>query len=180
MEGKKPGVLRNLRQKVQPLLPNLLRNKTFTNKSVSNKGALQTEMPRMSSSVPDIRQSYTPVLSTLQLPRTDASSYSSPTTPLNRLAERQAGGGSELRMRGGRSEQVLCVPSDYTDWNYSTNSQSHSGADMEPEELHLPEVMTIYCPQQLPADTLQVNTALTGIILQNHHLMHQLYYTICE
>lgn len=165
MEGKKPGVLKHLRQKVHPLLPNLLRNKSNSNKTSSNKAALQTEIPhRMSSSVPDMRHNYTPhhlppVQSSLHIQRTDASSYSSPTTPLSKGAWRAAGGGSDLRMRGGRSEQVLCVPSDCTDWNSSRNSLSHSetqsGADMEPEELGLPEVMTIYSPQPPSADTQQ-------------------------
>lgn len=167
MEGKKPGVLKHLRQKVHPLLPNLLRSRRGP-----NKGALQSEMPhRMSSSVPDMRHNYVPVPSTVHIQTSDAASYSNPATPLNKGAWREAGGGSGLWMRAGRSEQVLCVPTDSTDWNSSRNSQSSysekhlvAGRDMEPEELGLPEVMTIYSPEQLSGDTLQQdeNNALSG------------------
>lgn len=161
-------MLKHLRQKVHPLLPNLLlRSKTVSNKSASNKAALPTEVPqRMSSSVPDIRPSYAPVLSTLQIPRTDVSTpLSSTVRPASsgtdlRLrdgSDLRLRGGSDLRLRGGSSEQVLSESSDCTDWNNSTQSLSHSSAHMEPEELRLPEVMTIYSPQQPPADSQQTD-----------------------
>uniref|UniRef100_A0A8C6WLZ8 Multiple C2 domains, transmembrane 2b n=1 Tax=Neogobius melanostomus TaxID=47308 RepID=A0A8C6WLZ8_9GOBI len=150
MEGKKPGVLKHLRQKVYPMLPNLLRTGSH-------------KMPhQMSTSVPDVRLNHVPVLSSVHIQRSDVSSYSNPTTPLNKGARRQAGGGSGHRMRAGRSEQVLFAPTDCSDWNASRNSHSsfsekHLGVprDMEPEELGLPEVMTIYSPEQHFEDTQQ-------------------------
>lgn len=165
MEGKKPGVLKHLRQKVHPLLPNLLRHK-----SSSTKRPHLPEPPhRMSSSVPDIR--HVPVPPTIHIQRCDASSYSNPATPLGTGARRQEDDGSGLWMGAGRSEQDLCTAADCTDWNTSRNSpgsfsDKHLGAarDMEPEELGLPEVMTIYSPEQSFGDTQQQeeNQALSG------------------
>ncbi|XP_055086864.1 multiple C2 and transmembrane domain-containing protein 2 isoform X2 [Periophthalmus magnuspinnatus] len=151
MDAKKPGVLKHLRQKVHPLLPNLLRHKTS-----AKKGPLQSGL---SSSVPDMRQNYVPVPSTVHIQKSDMSSYSNPATPLNKTARRQAGGGSSPRMGAGRSEQVLCVPADCADGNSSRNSESSQkhlrAADIEPEELGLPEVMTIYSPMQHTGETEQ-------------------------
>uniref|UniRef100_A0A3B4BKA1 C2 domain-containing protein n=1 Tax=Periophthalmus magnuspinnatus TaxID=409849 RepID=A0A3B4BKA1_9GOBI len=152
MDAKKPGVLKHLRQKVHPLLPNLLRHKTS-----AKKGPLQSGL---SSSVPDMRQNYVPVPSTVHIQKSDMSSYSNPATPLNKTARRQAGGGSSPRMGAGRSEQVLCVPADCADGNSSRNSESSQkhlrAADIEPEELGLPEVMTIYSPMQHTGETEQI------------------------
>ncbi|XP_055010460.1 multiple C2 and transmembrane domain-containing protein 2 isoform X2 [Boleophthalmus pectinirostris] len=174
MDSKKQGVLKHLRQRVHPLLPNLLRNKT-----PSKKGALQSGLApdhRMSSSVPDIRHNYVPLPSTAHIQKRDMSSYSNPSTPLNKTARRQAAGGSGLRMEAGRSEQVLCVPADCTDGNSSRNSDSYlsqrhlrGAADMEPEELSLPEVMTIYSPEQPTGETQQQddNTELNSDMIIN-------------
>ncbi|KAK7899186.1 hypothetical protein WMY93_020039 [Mugilogobius chulae] len=160
MDSKKPGVLKHLRQKVHPLLPNLLRNKTG-----SAKGSLQSGLApdhRMSSSVPDIRHNYVSLPSTAHIHKQDMPSYSNPATPLIKGSQRQAGGGSGLRMGAGRSEQMLCVPTDCTDWISSKNFESsfsqkrvRPAADMEPEELRLPEVMTIYSSEQPSREPLQ-------------------------
>ncbi|CAL1602883.1 unnamed protein product [Knipowitschia caucasica] len=159
MDGKKHGVLSHLKQKVHPLLPSLLRGKT------QNKGRLQSGLApdrRMSSSVPDIRHKYVP--STAHIHRQDVSSSSA--SQLSKAAPRQAGGGSGPRMGAGRSEQVLCAPTDCTDWNPTRSSESRhrhrhrhlrAAADMEPEELGLPEVMTIYTPEQSPGAAHQVS-----------------------
>ncbi|XP_036951171.1 multiple C2 and transmembrane domain-containing protein 2-like isoform X3 [Acanthopagrus latus] len=163
MDSKKPGVLRNLRQK---MLPNLLRSKKSPSKSPVH---LEHTMDhRMSSSVPDIRymrHDFSHVCSSPPLQQHNAPSYSNPSSPLvkNRGL---AGGGSGLRMEAvgggsGRSEHRLSVPVDSTDWASSQESfnslcdEEKSSPEtiyrpvggMEAEELALPEMITVYSPE---------------------------------
>nr|XP_046258857.1 multiple C2 and transmembrane domain-containing protein 2 isoform X2 [Scatophagus argus] len=163
MDSKKPGVLRHFRQKV---LPHFRRGKTSASKSPV---LLEHTMDhRMSSSVPDMRymrQEYTHVSSSTRLQQYNSPSYSSPSSPLVKPARGLAGGGSGLKVGpvgGGaeRSEHRLSVPVDSTDWASSQESfnslceeeKSSSESNyrivrgMEPEELALPEMMTVYSP----------------------------------
>ncbi|XP_029980670.1 multiple C2 and transmembrane domain-containing protein 2 isoform X2 [Sphaeramia orbicularis] len=166
MDSKKPGMLKHLRMKVQPLIPGLRRGKASSTKPV-----VRLEHPldhRISSSVPDMRdmrQEYVRVSSNAQLQQCDILSYSSPSTPLNKPGGAQGGGGSGLKMgavatAAGRSEHRLSVPADNTDWASSQESLTsfcederssveltyRSTRGMEPEELALPEMMTVYSP----------------------------------
>lgn len=77
----------------------------------------------------------------------------------------------------GRSEHRLSVPADCTDWASSQESISslceeersspernyRSARGMEPEELGLPEMMTVYSPDlpsvEVSQDSSQVKTA---------------------
>lgn len=122
----------------------------------------------MSSSVPDMRdirdmrEDYTPLYTRAHVQKCDISSYSNPSTPLNKAGRRQAEGRSGLSMGVGRSEHGLSTPKDCTDWNSSRYSLSSLCAedsrpvrDMEPEELGLPELMTIYSPDVPSGDGQQ-------------------------
>ncbi|XP_073320106.1 multiple C2 and transmembrane domain-containing protein 2-like isoform X1 [Pagrus major] len=161
MDSKKPGVLRNLRQK---MLPHLLRGKKSPSKSPVH---LEHTMDhRMSSSVPDIRymrQEYAHVCASPPLQQYNAPSYSSPSSPFVKPARGLGGGGSGLKMEAvgggsGRSEHRLSVPVDSTDWASSQESlceEEKSSPEtiyrpvggMEPEELALPEMITVYSPE---------------------------------
>ncbi|CAJ1048487.1 multiple C2 and transmembrane domain-containing protein 2 isoform X2 [Xyrichtys novacula] len=163
MDSKKPGMLRHLRQK---MMPHFRRDKTSPSKS-----GVQLEHGmdhRMSSSVPDIRdmrQEYPPISSRTQLQHYNSPCYSSPSTPLNKPARSPGGGGRSVGREAGdggvgRSEHILRVPTDCTDWTSSQESfnsvyeeersfpETHYRAvqGMEPEELGLPEMMTVYSP----------------------------------
>uniref|UniRef100_UPI0037E9954D multiple C2 and transmembrane domain-containing protein 2-like isoform X1 n=1 Tax=Semicossyphus pulcher TaxID=241346 RepID=UPI0037E9954D len=162
MDSKKPGMLRHLRQK---MMPHFRRDKTSPNKL-----AVQPEHSmdhRMSSSVPDMRnmrQEYSPISHSAQLQRLNSPCYSNPSSPLVKPARRVGGGGrSGLRTEGegaGWSEHSLSVPTDCTDWASSQESFNsvyeeeksspetyyRAARGMEPEELGLPEMMTVYSP----------------------------------
>lgn len=180
MDSKKPGVLRHLRQKV---MPHLRRDKASPSKSAAKLDHGLDH--RMSSSVPDIRimrQEYAHVSSRPQLQQFSSPCYSSPSTPLVKSARNPGGGGSGLRRetggggggRDGWSEHTLRVPSDCTDWASSQESLNSVYEDsspetyhraargMEPEELGLPEMMTVYSPDPAAAgvykDSSQVHT----------------------
>lgn len=159
MDSKKPGVLRHLRQK---MMPHLRRGKTSTNKSPT---LLEPSLDHRSSSVPDIRQEYSGVSSITQLQQHNTCSHSNPTSPLLMSSKRHLGGGSGLNMGvvgsgAGRREYRLSVPLNGRDHSSSQESFSSLCVDersspethyrrargMEPEELVLPEVMTIYSP----------------------------------
>ncbi len=195
MESKKPGMLRHLRQK---MLPHLRRDKTSPSKSaVQLDHALDH---RMSSSVPDMRvmrQDYAHVSSSPQLPQYNSPSYSNPSTPLVKPARGPGGGGSGLKMGvvGGeaeRSEHRLSVPADCTDWASSQESFSSLGEEeksspemnyrpargMEPEELALPEMMTVYSPDHPPVevsqDGSQVQTAFEILHQYNRSVLQTL------
>ncbi|XP_060890843.1 multiple C2 and transmembrane domain-containing protein 2 isoform X1 [Labrus mixtus] len=164
MDSKKPGVLRNLRQR---MMPHLRRDKL----------AVQLE-PRMSSSVPDMRnmrQEDAHMSSRMELQPYNSPSYSSPSSPvikparspggggggsgLRREGGRGGGGGSGLRREGGR---------DCTDWASSqesfvseeetSESTCRASWGMEPEELGLPEMMTVYSPDPPSAGVSKDNS----------------------
>ncbi|KAM6950645.1 multiple C2 and transmembrane domain-containing protein 2 isoform 2-T2 [Lycodopsis pacificus] len=158
MDSKKPGILRHLRQK---MLPHLRRGKTSPSKHLVQ---LEHTMDhRMSSSVPDMRdmrRQYDPVSSSLQVQQYTSPSYSSPSTPLLEPARALGGEGSGLMMRAAGGGAGRSVTADCTDWASSQESFSslcveeksspetnHRPAGvMEPEELALPEMMTVYSP----------------------------------
>nr|XP_019935884.1 PREDICTED: multiple C2 and transmembrane domain-containing protein 2-like isoform X2 [Paralichthys olivaceus] len=171
MDSKKPSMLHHLRKK---MLPHLRRDKTSPNKEVAH---LQHAMDhRMSSSVPDMRnmrQEYAGISSSPQVQQYTPS-YSNPSTPLVMLSRSQKRAGSGLNMRVvgaevGRSEHILNVPADCTDWASSQEScnslgeveknspDTHYGPvrGMEPEELVLPEMMTVYSPDHPSVDILE-------------------------
>lgn len=179
MDSKKPGVLRHLRQK---MLPHLRRGKTSPSKSHVQREHILDH--RMSSSVPDMRdmrQEYAQVSSSTQLQQYNSPCYSSPSSPFVKPAKGLGGRGSGLKMGavgGGveRSEHRLSVPVDCTDWASSQESFNslceeeksspetvyRPAGGMEPEELALPEVMTVYSPDlpfvQVSQDSSQVRT----------------------
>ncbi|XP_076595625.1 multiple C2 and transmembrane domain-containing protein 2 isoform X2 [Chaetodon auriga] len=188
MDSKKPGMLRHLRQK---MLPHLRRGKTSPSKShVQHEHILDN---RMSSSVPDMRnmrdmrdmrnmrQEYAHATSTTQLQQYNSPCYSSPSSPFVKSARGPGAGGSGLKMEavdGGaeRSEHRLSVPVACTDWASSQESfnslcEEKSAPEtiyrpvggMEPEELALPEVMTVYSP-----DLPSVQVSQDGSQYDNH------------
>ncbi|XP_060924742.1 multiple C2 and transmembrane domain-containing protein 2 isoform X2 [Limanda limanda] len=169
MDSKKPGKLHHLRKK---MMPHFRRDKSSSNKEVAH---LQHAMDhRMSSSVPDMRnmrQEYAGISSSPQLQHFNTPSYSNPSTPLDMLSrsKRQAGSGLNMGVVGegvGRSEHRVSVAADSTDWASSQESFNSLGeveenspetnyrpaSGMEPEELVLPEMMTVYSPDQPSVD----------------------------
>ncbi|XP_034727110.1 multiple C2 and transmembrane domain-containing protein 2-like isoform X2 [Etheostoma cragini] len=159
MDSKKPGMLRHLREK---MMPHLRRDKTGLGKHLVQQE--HTMDHRMSSSVPDMRNmrqhDYAPVSSSRQPQQYDSPSYSNPSSPLVRPAHGLGAGGSGRTMgvvggRAGRSQ-----PADCPDWASSHESFSslcdeeksspettcRPPRGMEPEELALPEMMTVYSP----------------------------------
>lgn len=172
MESKKPGMLRNLRQK---MLPHLRREKSSTRKSAIHLN--YAEDHRLSSSVPDMRdmrKMYAQSPSSTRLQQYNTSSYSNPTSPYVKPGRGQGEGGSGLRIgpvgvEAGRSEHRLSVPVDSVEWTYSQESLSglcpeerspsrsnyKLSRGMEPEELALPEMMTVYSPEHPSGDGSQ-------------------------
>uniref|UniRef100_UPI003AAD3C81 multiple C2 and transmembrane domain-containing protein 2-like isoform X2 n=1 Tax=Centroberyx gerrardi TaxID=166262 RepID=UPI003AAD3C81 len=163
MDSKKPSIMRQLRQRARPLLTNLRRGKLSPSKP--DLRPEHTLDHRMSSSVPDmraVRQDYCPVAPRLQPPQYSAPSYSSPSTPLIKPPLGHGGSGSGLGMGvgggDGRGEHRLSVPVDCTDWassqeSFSSACEEEKGSPesnyrpvggMEPQELGLPELMTVY------------------------------------
>lgn len=180
MDSKKPGMLRHLRQK---MLPHLRREKTSSGKSPMHLE--HTADYRMSSSVPDIRdmrKMYAQSPSSTRLQQYSSSSYSSPSSPFVKPTRGQGEGGSGLRIgpvgvEAGRSEHRLSVPVDCTDWASSQESSSslchEEGSPlytnykvprgMEPEELALPEMMTVYSPEHPSGDGSQDNSQVQSL-----------------
>ncbi|KAM4592988.1 multiple C2 and transmembrane domain-containing protein 2-like isoform 3-T5 [Odontesthes bonariensis] len=169
MDSKKSGMLHHLRQRMHP---HIRRGKTSQSKPDVQLD--HTMDHRMSSSVPDMRkmrQEYSHVSSSTQFQQDNPPSYSSPSTPLVKPARHPEGGGSGLSVGGGswKSENRLNVPSDTTDWASSQESFSSLCAEekgssrtyyrpaqgMEPEELALPEMMTVYSPEIAPEEVSQ-------------------------
>ncbi|XP_072237120.1 multiple C2 and transmembrane domain-containing protein 2-like isoform X1 [Leuresthes tenuis] len=171
MDSKKSGMLHHLRQR---MLPHIRRGKT--SRSKPDVQLDHTMDHRMSSSVPDMRnmrQEYSRVSSSTQFQQCNPPSYSSPSTPLVKPSRHPEGGGSGLSVGGGsrKSENRLSVPSDTTDWASSQESFSSLCAEedsprthyrpvqgMEPEELALPEMMTVYSPETAPEEVSQDNS----------------------
>ncbi|XP_050932350.1 LOW QUALITY PROTEIN: multiple C2 and transmembrane domain-containing protein 2-like [Lates calcarifer] len=193
MDSKKPGMLRHLRQK---MLPHLRRGKTSPTKPMD-----QLDHPmdhRMSSSVPDMRdmrQEYARISPSAQLQQYNTPCYSSPNTPLVKPSRGQEGGGSGLNMgvvggEAGRSEHRLSVPTDCTDWassqesftslsemeKSSPESNYRPARGMEPEELGLPEMMTVYSPDYPSAfvsqDSTQCDDDFNGQGLKDRDTQH--------
>lgn len=172
MDSKKHGMLRNLRQK---MLPRLRRDKSGTSKS--NIHLDFAEDHRLSSSVPDMRdmkKMYAQSPSSTRFQQYNTSSYSNPTSPYVKPGRGKGEGGSGLRIgpvgvEAGRSEHRLSVPADSAEWSYSQESlgglcpeersPAHSNykvsRGMEPEELALPEMMTVYSPEHPSGDGSQ-------------------------
>lgn len=162
---KKPGMMQHLRQK---MLPHFKRGK-----DPLNKLAVQLDHNRMSSSVPDVRnvkQDYPHVSSRVPFQQYNSPSYSDPSTPLDRPPTGPVGGGRSVNLRAGsggigRSENRLSVPTNCTNRSSSQESfnslcgedtssrETHQpGRGMEPEELALPEMMTVYTPDSVAVD----------------------------
>ncbi|XP_056135240.1 multiple C2 and transmembrane domain-containing protein 2-like [Lampris incognitus] len=178
MDGKKQGVFSQLRQRARPLLGNLRRSRLGHSKPDHTLGQ------RISSSVPDMRDmrsgSYT-ISSNLKLPDYSTTSYGSPTTPINKSLLAQQGGGSSLVLAEGgdgggggvgRSAHQLSVQVDGTNWAYSQESLGRStatpfeedsplvssyrpGGGIKPQELALPELMSIYSQEVLNMEISQ-------------------------
>ncbi|XP_026149166.1 multiple C2 and transmembrane domain-containing protein 2 isoform X2 [Mastacembelus armatus] len=164
MDSKKPGMLRHLRQK---MLPHLQRVKASSSKPViQHEHSLEH---RMSSSVPDMRPVAQLSCST-QLQQYNSPSYSNPSTPLVKPCRSHAEGGSGLNLNmgvPGRREHRLSVPAGCRDWASSQESFcEESSAEtnckpvrgMEPEELALPEIMSVYSPDLPTVEVSQDNS----------------------
>ncbi|KAG7236961.1 hypothetical protein INR49_032968 [Caranx melampygus] len=187
MDSKKPGVLHHLRQK---MLPHLRRGKTSLSKPVSQFEHMLDN--RMSSSVPDMRdmrQEYARVSASRPLQQYNSPSYSNPSTPHVKSSRGKVGGGSGLNLGvvdggTGRSEHRLSVPTDCTDWASSQESFSslfeverstletnyRSAMGMEPEELALPEMMTVYSPDSPSVEGSQSNSQYESQDFNGHVL----------
>ncbi|KAK5874492.1 hypothetical protein PBY51_019432 [Eleginops maclovinus] len=159
MDSKKPSMLRHLRQK---MMPHLRRGKPNQSKHLLQPG--HTLDHRMSSSVPDMRdmtQEFAHISSVPKLQQNNTPSFSNPSTPLVQSDRGQGGGGGGLLMGVYDGEAGRSVPADCTDWASSQESfNSLCGEEksspeakyrapgvMEPEELGLPEMMTVYSPE---------------------------------
>lgn len=172
MDSKKHGMLRHLRQK---MLPHLRREKSSTSKS-----SIQLEYAddhRLSSSVPDMRdmrKMYEQSPPVTRLQQSHTCSHSNPASPFVKPGRGRGEGGSGLRIgpvgvEAARSEHRLSVPVDSAEWSYSQESlgnlrpEEKSPSDsnykaprgMEPEELALPEMMTVYSPEHPSGDGSQ-------------------------
>nr|XP_057944773.1 multiple C2 and transmembrane domain-containing protein 2 isoform X2 [Doryrhamphus excisus] len=152
MDAKKPSMLQHLRRK---MLPGLWRDKTGARQGAVAHLQSNADHARLSLSVPDVRDVKTQDISRTScgayLHKSPApASYSSPSTP---LVHHVRGGGAP------GSENRLSVPTDYTDWSssqesfssvhmedYSPEWRNRSARGIEPEELALPEMMTVYSP----------------------------------
>ncbi|XP_061591263.1 LOW QUALITY PROTEIN: multiple C2 and transmembrane domain-containing protein 2-like [Cololabis saira] len=170
MDSKKSGVLHHLRQK----LPH------FGGRSRAVARLAQSMDQRMSSSVPDMRnmkQEFSPLSSpSSHLHPFNKSSHSNPSTPPLRparpagRARSRAGGRGPEGGGAPQGQHRLSMPSD---WDSSQDSFSSSVCDgdrsfqeplhpdaqgMEAEELALPEMMTVYCPDNPAGDVSPVSS----------------------
>lgn len=176
---KKPGMMQHLRQK---MLPHFKRGK-----DPLNKLAVQLDHNRMSSSVPDVRnvkQDYPHVSSRVPFQQYNSPSYSDPSTPLDRPPTGPVGGGRSVNLRAGsggigRSENRLSVPTNCANRSSSQESfnslcgeetssrETHQpGRGMEPEELALPEMMTVYTPDSVAVDDSLDSSQVKKILLK--------------
>lgn len=168
MHSKKNSLLWQLRQKFR-------REKSSTSKSANQLE--YAEGHRLSYSVPDVRdmrKMYTQSPSGTRLQQYNTSSYSNPTSPYVRPDQGQGEGGSGFRIgpvgdEADGSEHRLGVPAVSAEWSYSQESlgglcaEERSPCDsaykvsrgMEPEELALPEMMTVYSPEHPAGDGSQ-------------------------
>nr|XP_040016175.1 multiple C2 and transmembrane domain-containing protein 2 isoform X2 [Gasterosteus aculeatus aculeatus] len=181
MDPKKPGKLQQLRQR---MLPQLRRGKTSPTKHLVH---LEPTMDhRMSSSVPDmrdVRQQHAQVPAGAQVQRYTSPSSSSPSTPLLKPARSPGGGsGSGRVMRDALGGAGRKVRADCTDWASSQESfgslcleekklETHHrpAGGMEPEELALPEMMTVYSPGP-PSEEVSQDSAQYDDHISDHGL----------
>lgn len=188
---KKPGMMQHLRQK---MLPHFKRSK-----EPLNKLAVQLDHNRISSSVPDVRnvkQGYPQVSSRVPFQQYNSPSYSDPSTPLARPPTGPVGGGRSVNLKAGsgrlgRSENRLSVPTNCT--NRSSSQESFNslcgeetssrdtyqpGRGMEPEELALPEMMTVYSPDSAAVDdsldSSQYDNDYSGNIKEGDHQNYEM------
>ncbi|CAI5646201.1 multiple C2 and transmembrane domain-containing protein 2 isoform X2 [Oreochromis niloticus] len=188
---KKPGMMQHLRQK---MLPHFKRSK-----EPLNKLAVQLDHNRISSSVPDVRnvkQDYPQVSSRVPFQQYNSPSYSDPSTPLARPPTGPVGGGRSVNLKAGsgrigRSENRLSVPTNCT--NRSSSQESFNslcgeetssrdtyqpGRGMEPEELALPEMMTVYSPDSAAVDdsldSSQYDNDYSGNIKEGDHQNYEM------
>lgn len=188
---KKPGMMQHLRQK---MLPHFKRSK-----EPLNKLAVQLDHNRISSSVPDVRnvkQDYPQVSSRVPFQQYNSPSYSDPSTPLARPPTGPVGGGRSVNLKAGsgrigRSENRLSVPTNCT--NRSSSQESFNslcgeetssrdtyqpGRGMEPEELALPEMMTVYTPDSAAVDdsldSSQYDNDYSGNIKEGDHQNYEM------
>ncbi|XP_007549154.1 multiple C2 and transmembrane domain-containing protein 2 isoform X1 [Poecilia formosa] len=167
MESKKRSKLDIFRKKV---LPRLRRGKTSPTKHVLQPNHIMDN--RMSTSVPDIRdmrQEYERVASSTQPHLYNSQNHNSISSQLDRRA-----GGSGLQVPSAANKSVYrrSMPADTTDWDFSQEAvngfsgeetismetQQRAVSGMEPEELALPEIMTVYSPDGPAEDSSPDNT----------------------
>ncbi|XP_061748637.1 multiple C2 and transmembrane domain-containing protein 2-like isoform X2 [Nerophis ophidion] len=150
MSAKKPSVLQQLRRK---MLPSLRRDKAGIRRAAAH---LQPTDHRLSASVPDVRDVKQDIFRTSSgayLRRSPALSHSSPGTPLVHPARGVPRGGatsSEKRLSGpadssDRTSSQESLDSEHLD-RHSPERGDRSTGGIEPEELALPEMMTVYSP----------------------------------
>lgn len=162
METKKRSKLDVFRKKV---LPHFHRNKTSPTKNALHPNHIMDS--RMSVSVPDMTNM------TQDYERLHTSSSHNVSSRLNRDV-----GGSGLQVPGAgakKSDYRRSMPPDCTDWDFSQESvngfsgeevssmetQPRVSSGIEPEELAMPEIITVYSPdvpaQDASPDSTQVD-----------------------
>lgn len=181
MESKKTGILRQLRLRARPLLTSMNRVKLKPSKQTIQIEQVMDH--RMSSSVPDLsamRQEYSQVSPSVQLPQYNTPSVSNCSTP---ALDQRDGSGWHSRDSGksGRSEHRLQMPVDcihrassHESFNSlceekrSSESNYFAARGMEPEELPLPEMTAVCSPDtvELSQDSSQVHKLLMQAFYQ--------------
>ncbi|XP_015230654.1 PREDICTED: multiple C2 and transmembrane domain-containing protein 2-like isoform X1 [Cyprinodon variegatus] len=162
MESKKRSKMDIFRNKV---LPRLHLGKTHLPKRSHKPNHLMDS--RMSTSVPDIsNMRQEPVASSMQAHLQNSASHST----LSSLSPRREGGGSGLQVPGAgakKAEHRRSMPAECTEWAFSEESvngfcgeerilmeaKQKAVLGIEPEELALPEMMTVYSPD-IPKEEL--------------------------
>ncbi|XP_044000185.1 multiple C2 and transmembrane domain-containing protein 2-like isoform X1 [Gambusia affinis] len=155
MESKKRSKLDIFRKKV---LPRLHKSKKSSTKHVLQPNHIMDN--RMSTSVPDVRdmrQEYERVAASTQPHLHNSQNHGS----VSSLLDRQTGGsGLQVPSAANKSVHRRSMPADCIDWDFSQEAvngfrgeemssmetQQRAVSGMEPEELVLPEIMTVYTP----------------------------------
>ncbi|KAM6942732.1 multiple C2 and transmembrane domain-containing protein 2 [Xenentodon cancila] len=167
MDSKK-SVLHHLRQKMLPHIRGKGKPVVQLTQSMDH---------RMSSSVPDMRnmkQEFPDVSSSSQLQQYSKSSHSNPSTPptkpVGHSRLREGRSGLEVSGEAKKSEHRLSMPKDWYSSQDSFGSNvceeekifqetlSKPAQGMEPEELALPEMMTVYSPDAPARDVSPVSS----------------------
>ncbi|XP_054916030.1 multiple C2 and transmembrane domain-containing protein 2 isoform X2 [Poeciliopsis prolifica] len=175
MESKKRGKLPDFFRK--KVLPHLHKSKKSSTKHVLQPNNIMDN--RMSTSVPDVRdmrQEYERVASSMQPHLYNSQNYNS----VSSLLDREAGGsGLQVPSIANKSIHRRSMPADCTDWDFSqeavngfcgekTNSmetQQRAVSGMEPEELALPEIMTVYTPDG-PAEDASPDSTQAEMVIE--------------